>query len=60
MRQAANIGGGDDFRLLRLQVAELAFAQLVGNGRLQDRVGTRRAAAQVGFGRDATSVSDTI
>ena len=49
MRQAADVGGGDDLGLGGLQMAEFAVAQLGGDVGLQDRVGACGAAAQVGF-----------
>ena len=47
MGLAADVGGGDALGPPRLQRPELAPAQLARKRRLQQRVGARRAAAQV-------------
>src|SRR5213592_4732210 len=48
MRQAPDVRGGDDIR--RPERSKLAAAQLPRNSRLQERVGARRAAAEVRVG----------
>ena len=50
VREASDIGRRDRFRVAGAQRGELPFAQLAGELRLQDRVGARRAAAQVAVG----------
>jgi hypothetical protein len=54
VREAADVGGGDALgspgRPAGGERVELPLTQLPGKHRLQDRVGARRAAAQVAVG----------
>ena len=49
MRDATDVCAQNGFGLHLLQMTQLAVAQLRGNGRLQNAVSTRRAAAQMRF-----------
>lgn len=50
MRLAADVGGGDQFGFTGLQRLNLLFLELLGKFRLQNRVSTCRATAQMRIG----------
>src|SRR5690554_626086 len=55
---AANIGGDDQLRVTRFKVVELVVTQLHGELGLGDRIGARRAAAEVGIGHRGESEAE--